>query len=44
VILELNNRNIEPFRTDQHYHLTFSTDGMLAANGQPNVVEHWSHT
>lgn len=43
VILEFNNRSIEPFRTDQHYHLTFSTDGTLDANGQPNVVEHWSH-
>jgi competence protein ComEC len=44
VIQELANRNIEPFRTDLHYHLTFSTDGALDANGQPNVTAHWSHS
>jgi competence protein ComEC len=44
VISELNSRNIDPFRTDQHYHLTFSTDGSLDANGLPNVTEHWSHS
>lgn len=43
VISELSSRNIEPFRTDQHYHLTFSTDGTLDASGLPNVTEHWSH-
>lgn len=43
MIQELANRNIEPFRTDMHYHLTFSTDGALDANGQPNVTAHWSH-
>jgi competence protein ComEC len=43
VIQELANRNIEPFRTDLHYHLTFSTDGALDTNGQPNVTAHWSH-
>jgi competence protein ComEC len=44
VIMELNGRNIDPFRTDQHYHLTFSTDGSLDGNGLPNMVEHWSHS
>jgi competence protein ComEC len=44
VISELNNRNIDPFRTDLHYHLTFSTDGTLDANGLPIVTEHWSHS
>ena len=44
VIAELNGRNIDPFRTDQHYHLTFSTDGSLDGNGLPNVIEHWSHS
>ena len=44
VIAELSDRNIDPFRTDLHYHLTFSTDGSLDANGLPNVTEHWSHT
>ena len=42
--MELNGRNIDPFRTDQHYHLTFSTDGSLDGNGLPNMVEHWSHS
>ncbi len=44
VIQELANRNIEPFRTDMHYHLTLSTDGALDANGQANVSAHWSHS
>jgi beta-lactamase superfamily II metal-dependent hydrolase len=43
VIQELANRNIEPFRTDLHYHLTFSTKRALNANGRPNVTVHWSH-
>jgi competence protein ComEC len=43
VIQELDNRNISPFRTDQHYHLTFTTDGTLKANGEPNVTAQWSH-
>lgn len=44
VITELSNRNIDPFRTDLHYHLTFSTVGELDVNGLPEVTEHWSHT
>ena len=43
VIQELANRNIEPFRTDQHYHLTFTTDGTIGANGVPKVTPQWSH-
>jgi beta-lactamase superfamily II metal-dependent hydrolase len=44
VVAELGSRNIDPFRTDLHYHLTFSTDGTLDLNGSPVVVEHWSHS
>ncbi|MFL7892109.1 MAG: ComEC/Rec2 family competence protein [Anaerolineales bacterium] len=44
VVEELSNRNIDPFRTDLHYHLTFSTDGTLDGNGLPKVTEHWSHS
>ena len=44
VIEELSARNIEPFRTDLHYHLTFRTDGSLDSNNQPNVTVHWSHS
>jgi beta-lactamase superfamily II metal-dependent hydrolase len=43
VLQELDNRNIEPFRTDQHYHLTFTTEGTLVANGAPDVEVHYSH-
>jgi len=44
VIQELQNRAIDPFRTDQHYHLTFTTDGTLDPQGDPNVTAKWSHT
>ena len=44
VIQKLDTRNIDPFRTDLHYHLTFSTDGSLDANGDPSVTAHWSHS
>lgn len=40
---ELTNRNINPFRTDQHYHLTFTTNGTLDGNGNPDIVAYWSH-
>lgn len=43
VIQELENRNIEPFRTDRHYHLTFTTEGTIDENGVPNVTAQWSH-
>ena len=41
-VQELELRNIEPFRTDLHYHLTFSTDGSVHA-GVPNLKASWSH-
>lgn len=44
VVAELDDRGIEPFRTDRHYHLTFTTDGTLDATGDPSVRAHWSHT
>jgi beta-lactamase superfamily II metal-dependent hydrolase len=43
VIQELESRNIQPFRTDQHYHLTFTTDGTVDSNGVPNVRPQWFH-
>jgi beta-lactamase superfamily II metal-dependent hydrolase len=43
VVQELASRNIEPFRTDLHYHLTFTTDGSVQA-GVPNLEVHWSHS
>jgi beta-lactamase superfamily II metal-dependent hydrolase len=43
VIQELQNRNIAPFRTDQHYHLTFTTDGTVDMHGVPKVKPRWSH-
>lgn len=43
VVQELESRNIEPYRTDLHYHLTFSTDGSVHA-GVPNLKAHWSHS
>ena len=43
VIAKLQQRNIQPFRTDQHYHLTFTTDGTLDGNNAPNVKVQWSH-
>jgi|GEM_PF-841898 len=43
VIDELQNRSIEPFRTDMHYHLTFMTEGRLDGEGRPEVEVVWSH-
>lgn len=43
VVRELANRNLTAFRTDEHYHLIFRTDGTLDANGQPSVVVEWTH-
>ena len=43
VIDELQDRDIEPYRTDMHYHLTFTTEGKLDANGVPEVKVRWSH-
>jgi len=43
VIQELKDRGIEAFRTDQHYHLTFTTDGTIDANGDPKVTPQWFH-
>lgn len=43
VIQELQNRNIEPYRTDRHYHLTFTTDGAVDPDGNPVVQPMWSH-
>jgi beta-lactamase superfamily II metal-dependent hydrolase len=43
VVQELQNRNIKPFRTDQHYHLTFTTDGSLDSQGNAAVMPRWSH-
>lgn len=43
VVQELANRNIEPFRTDEHYHLIFRTDGSLDPNGEPVVAVEWTH-
>jgi len=44
VVQELSDRGIEPFRTDRHYHLTFTTDGTVDAGGGPGVTAHWSHS
>lgn len=43
VVQELDNRNRVPFRTDEHYHLFFRTDGTLDANGEPSVTVEWTH-
>lgn len=44
VVQELTARGIEPFRTDRHYHLTFTTDGTVEADGTPSVTARWSHS
>ncbi len=43
VIQKLQDRNIEPLRTDLHYHLEFTTDGTLDGNGSPTITRVWSH-
>lgn len=43
VIQHFQNLGITPFRTDLHYHLTFTTDGTLEANGDPNLRVFWTH-
>ena len=43
VVQKLEDHNFEPFRTDLHYHLTFTTDGSMQA-GEPNLTAHWSHS
>lgn len=43
VVDELVRRNIEPFRTDEHYHLIFRTEGALDANGEPVTSVEWTH-
>jgi len=43
VIQEFANRQIQPFRTDLHYHLIFATDGTVNPVGAPNVSVQWSH-
>lgn len=43
VVQELASRQITPFRTDEHYHLIFQTDGSLDANGEPSVTVEWTH-
>ena len=43
VIQALAGRNIQPFRTDLHYHVTFTTDGTIGASGGPNVIPEWYH-
>jgi competence protein ComEC len=37
VVQEFQTRGINSFRTDEHYHLTFTTDGMT-------VTPKWSHS
>lgn len=44
VIHTLDEREFTAFRTDQHYHLTFSTDGSLNDDGNPNLSATWSHS
>jgi beta-lactamase superfamily II metal-dependent hydrolase len=43
VIQALAARSIEPFRTDRHYHVTFTTDGTVDHSGDPNVAPWWYH-
>lgn len=43
VVQELANRNIPSFRTDEHYHVIFRTDGTLDAAGEPSVTVEWTH-
>lgn len=43
VVDRLSDRTVEPFRTDQHYHLTFTTDGTVDDTGVPTVTAKWSH-
>lgn len=43
VVTEIGNRNFNAFRTDQHFHLTFTTDGTLDPNGEPLITPKWSH-
>lgn len=44
VVEELQARNMIAFRTDLHYHLTFSTEGTVDADGLPQVTATWSHS
>lgn len=44
VVAELDNRSFEAFRTDEHYHLTFSTEGALDDEGNPRITATWSHS
>jgi competence protein ComEC len=43
VVNELAARPVEVYRTDRHYHLTFSTDGTVDPVAGPNVDVSWSH-
>ncbi|MEN8242566.1 MAG: MBL fold metallo-hydrolase [Chloroflexota bacterium] len=43
VVNKFTAAGIAPFRTDEHYHLTFTTEGALDANGIPVVAVKWSH-
>lgn len=44
VVEILRDRVVEPFRTDQHYHLSFTTDGTVDDDGTPTVAAQWSHS
>lgn len=44
VVSEITNRNFNAFRTDQHFHLTFTTDGSLSPAGTPLITPKWSHS
>lgn len=43
VVAEIANRNFDTYRTDQHFHLTFTTNGSLGPGGMPSVTPKWSH-
>ncbi|MDX1394311.1 MAG: MBL fold metallo-hydrolase [Gemmatimonadota bacterium] len=42
VIAEFEGRGTPNFRTDLHYHLTFTTDGTVDAAGDPNLAVRYS--
>lgn len=44
VVQKLADENFTAFRTDRHYHLTFSTDGSRDDDGRPNLSATWSHS
>jgi hypothetical protein len=43
MVHELTARNVPAFRTGEHYHSIFRTDGALGPDGEPSVTVEWTH-